>query len=108
ERQNLDQPCPVDDDKAIGSSNFFSAAEGAFHYGKKRKQKRRYGDRADREDQANFLAKQICENQSAEFHATPPAIAASRFAEPSTSTPFSRCSVVCARAATTGSCVTIK
>src|SRR5262249_32598447 len=71
------------------------------------KEKERHGKRSDRQNQTHLFAKKIRKDQSSEFHAAPPAIAAKRSAEPSTNTPFSRCNVMCARAATTGSCVTI-
>src|SRR5207247_2560219 len=88
--------------------DFRAAAEGALHHGKKREQDQSDCKRADRKHEANLLAEQIGEDQAAEFHAAPPAITGCLDFPPSMSTPFSRCSVVCARAATTGSCVTIR
>src|SRR6266436_2908040 len=107
-RHQLRQTDAADDDQAVRAGDFRAAAEGALHHGKKREENQCDGKRSDGEDEPNLFAEEIGENQAAEFHAAPPARTACLDLPPSMSTPFSRCSVVCARAATTGSCVTIR
>src|SRR5258708_23005745 len=108
ERHSVNETRGVDDHEAVRSGEFRAAAEGALHHRKEREKEQRHRKRADGRNQTGFLAKEVGEDQSAVFHAAPPAITGCLDFPPSMSTPFSRCSVVCARAATTGSCVTIK
>src|SRR5262249_28111182 len=94
--------------QAVGAGQLRIAKKGPAHDRQKGEKEQRHGERAYRQNEPYFFAEQIGENQSREFHATPPAIAFSCASlPPSTRTPFSRCTVVCARSATTGSCVTI-
>src|SRR5437879_13900676 len=67
------------------------------------KQKQRYREGAHCQHGADLLAKQIGEDEGQEFHEAP-----TSFLAASTRAPFSRCNVVCARFATSGSWVTIK
>src|ERR1041385_184674 len=106
QRQRLDNRRPIDDDQAVRAGNINAAAESHFHHGEHSEEKERYGKRSNRKDEADLFTKQIGTNQSKEFHRTPPLETVCRRSA-STSTPFSRCSVTSARAATTGSCVTI-
>ncbi len=103
ERNRIDKTGTVDDYQAIRAGELGAAAERPLYDRKKGEQKQRYGERANRKNQPYFFAEEICKNQPGEFHATPPAMAFCGSLLPSTSTPFSRCSVVCARSATTGS-----
>src|SRR6266404_7200332 len=106
-RNRIDDGRPIDNHEPVRACDIGSAPERVPHHCKKREQEQRYGERANGQDQPHFFAEEICENQPGEFHATPPAMAFCGSLLPSTSTPFSRCSVVCARSATTGSWVTI-
>src|ERR1700730_522196 len=104
-RNHIDQSRAINHHQAISPGQFRTAAERTSHYGEKGEQEERYRERSDRQNQSNLLAEQICKYKSVEFHATPPTSTPLR--APSTKTPLSRCNVVCARAATRGSCVTI-
>src|SRR5208282_1589163 len=107
EGKRIDDGSAVDDDEAVRAGHIGAAVEGVTHNGKKDEEKESYGEGADGEKEANLFAHQICPDDTGEFHATPPAATWWGNLEPSTRTPLSRCNVVCARAATTGSCVTI-
>src|SRR6267378_2125633 len=104
----LNQPDAVGNHQAVSAGNFRAAAESALHHSEKHKENQSDGERADGEDQSDFLAKEIGKDEPAKFHAAPPAMTLCGEDLPSTRTPFSRWRVVCARVATTGSCVTIK
>src|SRR5882724_6455090 len=106
-RNRIDDGRPIDNHESVRACNIGSAPERVPYHCKKREQEQRYGERANRQNQPHFFAEEICKNQPGEFHATPPAMAFCGSLLPSTSTPFSRCSVVCARSATTGSWVTM-
>src|SRR6476646_3763829 len=104
--QGLDDGRTIDDHQTVGASNVNAAAESHSHHCEHSEEKECNGKRSNRQDEADFFTKQIGANQPKEFHRTPPLeTVCSRSA--STSTPFSRCKVTSARAATTGSCVTI-
>ena len=90
----LNQPDAVGNHQAVGAGNLRAAAESALHHGEKHKENQSDGERADGKDQTDFLAKEIGEDEPAEFHAAPPAITVCGEALPSTRTPFSRCRVV--------------
>src|SRR5579864_6061719 len=107
QRQGLDNGRAIDDHQTVGASNINAAAEREAYHCEHSKQKQCDGKRSNREDEAYLLAKQVGANQSQKFHRAPPLETVCRRSA-STSTPFSRCNVVFARAATTGSCVTIK
>src|SRR6478752_2340501 len=107
ERQRLDDRGAINDDQAVGAGNINASAERNPHDRQNSKQEQRHRERSNGEDEADFFAKQIRANQPQKFHRAPPLETTCRRSA-STSTPFSRCSVVLARAATTGSCVTIK
>src|SRR6267378_5789750 len=104
----LNQPDAVGNHQAVSTGNLRAAAESALHHGEKHKENQSDGEGADGEDQSDFLAKEIGKDEPAKFHAAPPAMTLCGEDLPSTRTPFSRWRVVCARVATTGSCVTIK
>src|SRR5712664_238415 len=90
----LNQPDAVGNHQAVSAGNLRAAAESALHHGEKHKENQSNGERADGKDQTDFLAKEIGEDEPAEFHAAPPAITVCGEALPSTRTPFSRCRVV--------------
>ena len=73
DRQQLHKPSTANDDQAVRACNLFPAAESALHHCQKREKEQSDGEGADGQDQANFFAKQIGEDQAAEFHAAPPA-----------------------------------
>ncbi len=73
-RDEVDDRGAVDDDEAIRPGHIGAAVEGVAHDGKKGEQEQRDGERADGEEQANFLAKQIRPDDARKFHATPPAV----------------------------------
>src|SRR6185437_6744184 len=106
QRQRLDDGCAINNYQAVGPGNVNAAAESHSHHGEHAKQKQCHRKRSNGQDETNLFAKQIGANESKEFHRPPPLeTICNRSA--STSTPFSKCSVTSARAATTGSCVTI-
>src|SRR6202035_134886 len=105
ERNHVDEARAIDHHQTVGASQFGTAAESASHHRQKRKQKERHREGSDGQNQPNLFAEQICKYKSVEFHATPPT--STPLLAASTRTPLSRCNVVCARAATIGSCVTI-
>src|SRR5258707_7514130 len=100
--------CRVNNPRAMITRQFGAAAERALDHRQEREKEQRHRKGTDRKNQANLLAKEIGEVQAVNFQAAPPAMTGCLDLPPSMSTPFSRCSVMCARAATTGSCVTIK
>src|SRR5580704_17739927 len=69
----IDKTDEVDDHEPIRARQFRTAAEGAFYYREKSKQEESYRKGANRQCQANLLAKKIGEYQAAVFHAAPPA-----------------------------------
>jgi len=74
-RQRLNDGNAVDDHQAVGTGDVRAAAEGALNDGKEGEQEQGNCERADGENEPYFFAKEIGENQAAEFHATPPASA---------------------------------
>src|SRR6202035_1651897 len=107
-RDQIDDGRTVDHHQTIGAGYVCAAVEGIAHNGEEHEEKQSDGKGAYRQHQANLFAEQVGEDDVGEFHATPPAVLNCGCLRPSTSTPFSRCSVVLAREATTGSWVTIK
>src|SRR5205085_11929165 len=97
-----------DDHQTVGAGDVRAPPEGALYDREEREQKQRDREGADRENEPDFFAEEIGQNQAAEVHAAPPASAPWRSWLPSTSRPFSRCSSRSASLATTGSWVTIR
>src|SRR5579859_920573 len=107
QRQRLDDGRAINNDQAVGAGNVNAAAERNTHHGQNSKEEERHRERPNGKNETDLFAKQIRAYQPQKFHRTPPLEITWRRSA-STSTPFSRCNVVFARAATTGSCVTIK
>ena len=57
----------IDDDEPVGAGKVGAAAESAFDDGEKREKEERDGERADGQEEANFFAKEIGENQATEI-----------------------------------------
>ena len=103
ERQGLDDRSPVNCYQAVRARDIDTPSERPAHHEQQAKQKQRYREGAHCQHGADLLAKQIGEDEGQEFHEAP-----TSFLAASTRAPFSRCNVVCARFATSGSWVTIK
>src|ERR1043166_7399998 len=94
QRNQINDGGAVDRDQPVGAGQFCVAQKRSANNGEKGEQEQRHGERTNRQKQPYLLPFQIRPDQSAEFHATPPAIAFCGIFSPSTSTPFSRCNVV--------------
>lgn len=94
-RQRLDDGDAIDDDQTIRARDVCASAKSILHNREKCEKEQGHCEGAYGEQETNFLAEKISEDQAAKFHAIPPA--ATRCCSlDSTRTPFSRWSVVSA------------
>ena len=106
-RDGLNDGDAIDGDQAVRRRQRPAAAEGVPHHGEKGEEEQSHRKRTEREEQANFLAKKIGENQRANFMPHLPPTTFPRTFRPPPGRP-SPDGAPCARArATSGSCVTI-
>src|SRR5215470_1259267 len=73
QRQRIDDRGPIDNHQAICTSNIGSAAKRIAHHSEESEQEEGDGERADGQKEAELFAKEIGDDQAAEFHAAPPA-----------------------------------